>query len=328
MTRRKNAHKRDKANHLRVGKIILPLLLISATLIFLALNFNSSKKMLEEEEPRYKEQEADLLLADIDTSELNEINVLLIGTDRRGDENGLSDTLMMANFKPESNELKLVSFMRDIYVSIPNYGMQKINAAHAFGGPDLVSETIYENFGIQTDYYASVDFTGFPKIFDLIIPKGIEVDIPYEMSHGIGMTLEPGEQTLHGDQLLGYVRFRHDKKSDFGRVERQQEVLTAAKKQGVNFQTLLNLPKILDALDTYVDTDIDKRILLAIGKSLIQEGSGEMESLRIPAVNAFTEERRNVGEVLVPDLEANKEALNQFLAEELAVTNKQNLTAE
>lgn len=248
-------------------------------------------------------------IADID---MKSFNILLIGSDRREEEYGLSDALMILNYQPESKEIKLASIMRDTYVHIPEYGMQKINAAHAFGGPELASETVEENFGIKTDFYAAVDFNSFPKLLDLIIPSGIEIDIPYEMSYGIGMTLEPGKQILNGDQLLGYVRFRHDKNSDYGRVERQQEVMSAVKDQGVEFKTLLNLRKIIEAADTFIDTDIDKKLLLSIGKSLIQTGTGEMETLRIPAPDTFTEEGKNIGEVLVLDLEANQEVLEEF----------------
>ncbi|GKW44614.1 LCP family protein [Planococcus sp. NCCP-2050] len=248
-------------------------------------------------------------IADID---MKSINILLIGSDRREEEYGLSDALMILNYQPESKKVRLASIMRDAYVHIPEYGMQKINAAHSFGGPELVSETVEENFGIKTDFYAAVDFNGFPKLLDLIIPSGIEIDIPYEMSHGIGMTLEPGEQILNGDQLLGYVRFRHDKNSDYGRVERQQEVMSAVKDQGMEFKTLLNLRKIIEAADTYIDTDIDKKLLLSLGKSLFQNGTNEMETLRIPAPDTFSEERKNIGEVLVLDLEANQQELEEF----------------
>lgn len=175
--------------------------------------------------------------------QVGQINVLLIGSDAR-DEDGRSDTLMIAHYDQTTNNVKLISIMRDTYVEIPDYGMNKINAAFAFGGPELVRKTIKQNFDLDVNYYAVVDFKGFPKIIDLLAPDGIEVDIPYEMSHGIGMTLKPGEQILHGNELLGYVRFRHDRLSDFGRVERQQEVLTKVKEQ-IGVSSLMNLPKYL-----------------------------------------------------------------------------------
>ncbi|CEG22731.1 Regulatory protein MsrR [Planococcus massiliensis] len=300
--------KRKKVSILLMGILAASLALACAT----AYSQFNPKKTVTSGPAAYINKESDETDEEIADFDMESINLLLIGSDRREEEYGLSDALMIVNYQPESKRVRLASIMRDAYVHIPEHGMQKINAAHAFGGPELVSETIEENFGIKTDYYAAVDFNGFPKLLDLIIPSGIEIDIPYEMSHGIGMTLEPGKQTLHGDQLLGYVRFRHDKNSDYGRVERQQEVLSAVKDQGVEFKTLLNLRKIIAAADTYIDTDIDKKSMLSLGKSLIQNGTADMETRRIPAADTFTEERKDIGEVLVLDLEANQNVLEDF----------------
>lgn len=150
---------------------------------------------------------------------------------------------------------------------------------------------------------------------DLLAPNGIEVDIPYEMSYGIGMTLFPGEQTLHGDQLLAYVRFRHDRLSDFGRVERQQEVMTKVKEQ-ISFQSLINLPKILGVAEAYIDTNIDNKTILAIGKGLMDGKSNGVDTLRIPVASSFDNKHVNVGAVLDIDLEKNKSALEEFLSSE------------
>ncbi|WKA49380.1 LCP family protein [Planococcus liqunii] len=296
--------------------VLLTLLIMASLLLFLAFHLMHEALSDKEASQATPEKDLETTYSETNVPETGELNVLLIGTDRRSDEYGLSDALLLANYNFKNNRLKLVSFMRDTYVDIPGYGMQKINAAHSFGGPELIRETLYENFGIAADHYASVDFNGFPHLFDLIIPGGIEVDIPYEMSHGIGMTLEPGIQTLNGGQLLGYVRFRHDKNSDYGRVERQQEVLSALKTQGINFNSLLNLPEIIGAFGTYIDTDLDKLTLLNIGKSLVQGDAEEVKTMRIPVADAFTEERKNAGEVLVIDLEANQRALHEFLESE------------
>lgn len=296
--------------------VLLTLLIMASLLLFLAFHLMHEALSAKEALQATPEKDLETTYSETNVPKTGELNVLLIGTDRRNDEYGLSDALLLANYNFKNNRLKLVSFMRDTYVDIPGYGMQKINAAHSFGGPELIRETLYENFGIATDYYASVDFNGFPHLFDLIIPGGIEVDIPYEMSHGIGLTLEPGVQSLNGDQLLGYVRFRHDKNSDYGRVERQQEVLSALKTQSINFHSLLNLPKIIRTAGTYVETDMDKGTLLTIGKSMIQGNSNEVETMRIPVADTFTEERREAGEVLVIDEEANQTILNDFLFSE------------
>ncbi|PIC63808.1 transcriptional regulator [Sporosarcina sp. P13] len=249
-------------------------------------------------------------------AQFGEINVLLIGNDARGDEEeARSDALMIGHYDQDTKKVKLVSLMRDTYVEVPDYGMQKINAAYSLGGPELVRQTIKHNFDVDVQYYAIVNFEGFSKIVDVIAPDGIDVNIPYEMSHGIGMTLVPGEQSLNGDQVLGYVRFRHDIHSDFGRVERQQEALSKLKDQAMSVNTLLNLPKLMGVIDPYIETNIDSKTLFTIGKGLLAGGkSNEVESLRIPVEGSFTDERVNVGAVLAIDTYTNREALKDFLS--------------
>jgi polyisoprenyl-teichoic acid--peptidoglycan teichoic acid transferase len=252
-----------------------------------------------------------------ETDKKDAVNVLLLGSDSRGEKQARTDTIMVAHYNPNTHKVKLISLMRDMYVSIPDHGQQKLNAAYTYGGPELLRETIKENFGLNLHYYAIVDFKGFEKAVDLLVPNGIEVDIPYEMSDGIGMTLEEGKQKLHGKELLGYVRFRQDRLSDFGRVQRQQEVISKLKEEVVNVNSVVKLPELLDLLNTYIDTNIDTSTLLTIGKDVLTNKSGEIDTMRIPEDGSYQNKRyEEIGEVLEVDLQQNKEALNKFLGGE------------
>jgi len=240
-----------------------------------------------------------------------EINIMLLGSDSRGEEHARTDTLMIVHYNQNTHKMKIASIMRDIYVNIPEIGYQKMNAAFAYGGPELVRKTLKENFGIDINYYAIADFEGFSKIVDIVAPKGIEVDIPYEMSYGIGMTLHPGKQVLHGDQLLGYVRFRHDRLSDFGRVERQQEAIEKLKEQAVSMHSVVNLPKILGTVTPYIQTNLDTPTILSITKGLNK--SDDLDRIRIPVQNSYENDTVNVGAVLKIDMDENARVLNEFL---------------
>ncbi|MGP4065721.1 LCP family protein [Oceanobacillus sp. M65] len=242
-----------------------------------------------------------------------EVKVLLIGSDAREGEQGRSDTLMIGYYNQNTNEVKVVSLMRDIYVDIPGYGMNKLNAAYSFGGPELLRQTIKQNFDTDINYYAIVDFNGFPKIVDLIAPKGLNINVAKKMSKNIGMTLEKGEQTLHGEELLGYVRFRKDSESDFGRVRRQQEVLSKLKDEAISVNSIVKLPKTLGIATGYVDTNISNNILFSIGKGLLTSDQ-DVETLRLPVDGSFTNQRVNVGAVLDIDFDQNKQALEGFLS--------------
>ncbi len=251
-----------------------------------------------------------------------EINILLLGSDARPEvDEGRSDSLMIGHYNQETKELKTVSIMRDIYVDIPGHGKQKMNAAYSIGGPELVRQTIKENFGLDIHYYAEVDFEGFPKMVDVVAPDGIEVDIPYQMSHGINMTLEPGIQRLHGKELLGYVRFRHDSKSDFGRVDRQQEALAKLKSEAVSLHSLLSLPKLLGMADSYVYTNLDKKTMVSIGKGILSNKKSGIESMRLPVDGSYEDQRiPGVGAVLAIDFEENTKALTDFLSTDSSTT--------
>ncbi|MEH7548466.1 LCP family protein [Neobacillus vireti] len=243
------------------------------------------------------------------------INVLLLGSDSRGEEHARTDSIMIAHYDQETHQSKLISIMRDTYVNIPGHGEQKINAAYAYGGPELLRQTIKENFNIDINYYAVVDFEGFSKVADIIAPDGIEVDVPHEMTYGIGTTINAGKQSLHGDKLLGYVRFRHDKLSDFGRVQRQQEVIRKLKDEALSMGSIIKLPKILGVINPYVDTNMDTATLFSVGKDLLTNKSNDMKSMRIPVNGSFTNEKYDgVGAVLSINLNENRTALNEFLS--------------
>ncbi|HZG72613.1 MAG TPA: LCP family protein [Chondromyces sp.] len=247
--------------------------------------------------------------------EVDQINILLLGIDSRGEEHSRTDTIMIAHYDTKTHQPKVVSIMRDSYVNIPGHGKQKINAAYSWGGPELLRKTIKENFDIDVNYYAIMDFKGFSTVVDTIVPNGIGVNIPYEMSHGIGMTLHPGNQILHGDELLGYVRFRHDRESDFGRVRRQQEIISKLIDNAITMNNLVKLPKIWGIMDSYIETNVRIGTLLTIGKDIITEQSKDMETLRIPLNGEFENRRyEGAGAVLDLNLETNKQALQEFLS--------------
>ena len=310
----KRSERRKKKNKGLRNFLIVTALILSVGIVYAVTQYYSGLSLAKEG----LENEDETLFEEFEGADpqFGEINVLLLGSDSRGDEDARADTLMIAHYNQTTHQMKLVSIMRDTYVDIPDHGYHKINAAFSIGGPELVRKTIKENFDVDIHSYAIVDFTGFPKIVDVIAPDGIEVDIPYAMSHGIGMTLQPGKQVLNGEQLLGYVRFRHDIQSDYGRVERQQEALSKLKEQAVSIHSIMNLPKLLGVVEPYINTNVDNRTILTIGKGLLIGKSEKIETLRIPVEKSFEEKRVAAGEVLSIDFEKNKQALQQFLSTE------------
>ncbi|MFK9094690.1 LCP family protein [Bacillus salipaludis] len=243
-------------------------------------------------------------------------NVLLLGSDARGKEKSRADTIMLVHYNEDKGTYKITSIMRDSYVTIPGHGKHKINSAFALGGPELMRQTIKQNFDLDLQYYAIADFQGFVQLIDEAFPKGVEIDVEKKMSENIDVTLEPGLQRLDGAHLLGYVRFRHDAIGDFGRVERQQKAVKAIKDQLGGFQTIAKLPKLIGVVSPYVNTNMDTSDTLFMAKDFLSDNRGSIETLRIPIENSFTEPRiKGEGAVLDIDVEKNKKALHQFITQ-------------
>ncbi len=243
-------------------------------------------------------------------------NILLLGSDqRKGENQSRTDTIMVAQYHPDNGTYKLISLMRDMYVDIPGYSQGRINTAYTLGGPELLRQTIKQNFDIELQYYAIINFEGFEAVVDEVFPDGVEINVEKQMSENIGVTLEPGLQHLNGKQLLGYVRFRHDAESDFGRVARQQKTLQALADQVSAVQTFAKLPKLAGVIMPYINTSMETGDMLFIGKELLTSKNHEVESLRVPVDGSFQDMRVNGAAVLSVDLEANKTAIKEFLAQ-------------
>jgi LCP family protein required for cell wall assembly len=137
--------------------------------------------------------------------------------------NARADTIMIARIAGTGEGVDLVSIPRDSWVDIPGHGMNKINAAFAFGGPTLLVQTVEQLTGVRIDHFAAIDFYGFKNLTDAL--GGVKVDVPSE-STNLGYVFSEGEQLMDGDQALAYVRQRYGLSGgDFDRIRRQQSYL-------------------------------------------------------------------------------------------------------
>lgn len=245
-------------------------------------------------------------------------NILVLGVDSRGEEQSRTDTMMMVTHDRENNEVKITSFMRDIYADIPGYQSYKLNTAYYLGGVDLLASTLREMFGVEIHNYALVDFTSFETLVDIAAPSGVEIDVEKEMSEKIGVTLSPGVQNLNGQELLGYARFRSDNEGDFGRVRRQQQVIAALKDELISVSSIPKLPKLAGAAQGYVQTDMPLVDQIKLATQLGTGGSGEIERLTIPVEGGYSYANYpQAGSVLELDIEQNRRALEEFLSQPL-----------
>jgi LCP family protein required for cell wall assembly len=150
-----------------------------------------------------------------------------------------TDTIILLH-KPSSGPSTLVSLPRDSYVPIPGHGHNKLNAAYAFGGAPLLVRTVETVTGIRIDHYAEIGFGGFVGMTNAV--GGVKLCPTRNINDKkAGLHVKKGCQTMDGATALGYVRARYfDPKGDLGRVQRQQEFLSAVFAKAVSPTTLLN----------------------------------------------------------------------------------------
>ena len=222
------------------------------------------------------------------------INIALFGVDAVDGEAGRSDSIMIATIDTVHKKLKLTSIMRDSYVAIDGHGNDKLNHAYAFGGPQLAIKTLNENFDLNIEDFASVNFETLPKIIDKI--GGIELDIDADeleyingyIAHlnNINGTSEPaiestGLQHVSGTQALAFCRIRYTSGGDYKRTERHREVLTEIFKK-IETMPVTSYPSLLLDILPMVNTSLTYNEILDLGTEVLKLGDSSMELERFP----------------------------------------------
>ena len=247
------------------------------------------------------------------------MNVLLIGSDERGSvDTARSDAMIVLSVNENTKKIVMTSILRDSYVNIPGYGMQRINHSYQMGGPALLIQTIEENFKIGIDYYASVDFFAFMDIIDCV--DGVEITVTDEEvqwvnayvadlnsilgdPEGDGYISGAGTLTMTGKQALAYSRIRYVG-TDFARTERQRTVLNAVidKLKSAN---PIQLFRVVNTVLPDVDTDMDDHAMtMTLFKAITYLGY-DIEQFRVPMDGTWWNEDAGGQEVLGMDFAAN-----------------------
>ena len=183
---------------------------------------------------------------------------------------GRSDAIMLARFEFDGDSvssLNVLSIPRDTRVRVPGHGVHKINAAHAYGGPELSCATVRDVFGIDPDYYVDLNFEGFQQVVDAV--GGVDVNVHQQLDYDdnwgkLHIHLKPGQQRLNGYKAMGYVRFRHTD-NDLARAERQHEFLEALRTKITDRKNFLCLPNVVGAVTNNLHSNLtmDQMLTLA-----------------------------------------------------------------
>lgn len=250
-------------------------------------------------------------------------NILFLGTDVRPDEkgNGRSDSMMLLSYHWEENTLKIISFLRDTWVSIPGKEWNRINAAYAFGGIGLAVNTVNENFELDIQNYAVVQFEGLMMMVDEL--GGIEVDLTLEEIKILNVAhpdrqipLKEGTYGLHGPQALTHSRNRRTGDGDFGRTRRQRQVLLAMMDKMRTSLTPGKLSGLLSKTFQQVNTNMSKNQMFSLGLQVLKKGSFQVETARVPFDDTWRYSDKDGRSVVTIDLKENVDLLHQLLYDE------------
>lgn len=255
-------------------------------------------------------------------------NIAFFGLDtREKNNNGRSDSIIIATLNQNTQKIKLTSIMRDIAVDIEGYNREKLNHAYAYGGPELAIKTLNKTFDINVSDYVTVNFYDLANMIDLV--GGINITLKdYEpvqinnnlseinklenLKDGTDYVYKSGVQTLNGRQAVAYARIRKEGNGDYERTQRQKIVLEEVFNKIQSKPSVEALNLVTDMFE-YVETSLSIIEIINLTTEFLKFSDFGIEQYRIPVDGAFESGTQNGMWLIEMDLEKNIEALHQYM---------------
>ncbi|NLP52711.1 LCP family protein [Bacillus sp. RO1] len=241
---------------------------------------NEAYTELDRGKSKYREKEVEI--------SKDPFSVLIMGIEdySTGGENGRTDTLIVATLNPKEKTMKLLSIPRDTQVYYEHLGYNsRINHAHAYGGKEMTIDKVEELLEVPIDYYTTVNFEGFKNVIDLV--GGVEVDVPFDFTEKSDvdksiLQFTEGPMKLNGEQALAYARMRkQDPRGDFGRNDRQKQIIEAAISELISPENIFKVDKIAKEVGSNVQTNIRVSEGIALSKLYAGFNSSRMENVTL-----------------------------------------------
>ena len=250
-----------------------------------------------------------------DPIDSNVINILVLGLDTRTPGgNGRSDVNMIVSIDRKNKTIKLASMLRDTLVPIEGHDYNRLNTCYIYGGPGLSINTVNNIYDMDIQRYVKVDFFAIMDIVDAV--GGVDIELTsaeanYMREHGYsGVSRGEGEKHLTGEEALYYARIRH-LDSDFGRTQRQRNVVEAALKR-VRKIGVVKALDLMNKLLPQVMTNISTNELVSLATDVIGM-SGETDQVSLPAKGTYTGKYYKKMAILAVNFEENTKILHEFL---------------
>jgi polyisoprenyl-teichoic acid--peptidoglycan teichoic acid transferase len=239
------------------------------------------------------------------------LDVLVLGVDRRPNsaegESTRSDTMMLVRVIPATGEVKLLSVPRDLYVEVKSEEKNRINTAYAYGGVEQARAVMEDLTGVDIDNYVVVDFNGFEEVIDAMGKVRVNVGTGVFPEH---WNMGEGFERLNGHKALKYARYRGTPGADLDRIDHQQKLLAALRRQALRWDTVTRLPAIIRVTNENVNTDLGILQVIPLARALVL--NGEDNKMASAELEGKPTSMPDGEQVLMPDDEANEAILEDF----------------
>jgi LCP family protein required for cell wall assembly len=239
--------------------------------------------------------------------------------------------MILVTVDPNSRTAGMLSVPRDLWVSIPGYGEDRVNKAYFFGeknsypggGPALAMKTVQYNLGVPVHFYAQIDFQGFRDVIDTL--DGIDVTVPEtiddptfpDSNYGYDpFYIEAGQHTLNGYDAVRYARTRATRGADFARARRQQQVLLAIRDKALRIGIIPKIPELWATMSETIETDLQLVDILELAQLSDEVDTGNIQSAVIDSSMTIDYIVPDTGaQVLLPLREKIRLTIDQMFAE-------------
>ena len=264
----------------------------------------------------------------------DDITFLLLGVDSKDvskSSGTRTDTMMLCKVDKSTGDISILSIPRDTKARIRGRkNEEKINHAHAYGGPDLSVKAVKDLLGVDLEYYVKVDYNIVKEFVDLI--GGVEIDVPMDMKYSdpvadppLYIDLRKGYQTLDGDKALQFLRFRKGyADQDLGRIRAQQEFIKAAAEKALRPSNIVNIPQMIKSYYDNVDTNIPLDVIMKFAMKAKIYSTETMQASTLPGDTKYI----SGVSYFIPDEEETGKLVKSIFTEYRAVENTENQGSE
>lgn len=235
-----------------VGPIVLILVAVG---VYVAMVYKDLTDTLDTVHEPIEREASDKREKPVSLNDQEPFSVLVLGVDEREGDRGRSDTMIVLTVNPQEKTTKMVSVPRDTYTEIVGRGTNdKLNHAYAFGGIEMAMDSMENLLDIPIDYVVQVNMESFQDIVDAVGGVTVQNDLAFSSGQ---YTFPEGPVELNGEEALAYVRMRkQDPNGDFGRQDRQKDVIMGVIKEGASANSILNYQSIFGAIGKNIRTNM------------------------------------------------------------------------